>query len=198
MRVMASIAPLHIGVAGGAGEVDALVALRSREAIARGWLPGAVTVDGADRDGYDDDAVHIVIRDGDEVIGGFRLILPLPGRPLPIETAFDLALEPAGRVVQWGRLILAPRYRGDRDHRLPLACFAAIWLETTRRGLEHVAGVVSPRLKQLYEVMGWDFRIVGPSRQVDGEERYPAMTTTDTIRSGVELLGNVVATQPSV
>jgi len=193
---MDAIAPLRIGVAHDAAEVAALVVLRSREAIVRGWLQGAANFDGADRDRYDDDAVHIVIRDGDEVVGGFRLILPMPGQPLPIETAFELELEPKGQVVQWGRLILAPRYRGDGDHRLPLACFAAIWLETTRRGFDRVAGVVSHRLKLLYEGMGWDFRILGPPRKVDGESRYPAMTTTETIRSGVEVLGSLLTKTP--
>lgn len=193
---MDGIAPLQIGVARDAGEVGALVVLRSREAIARGWLQGAANFDGVDRDRYDDDAVHIVIRDDDEVVGGFRLILPMPGRPLPIETAFELELEPKGQVVQWGRLILASRYRGDGDHRLPLACFAAIWLETTRRGFDRVAGVVSHRLKLLYEGMGWDFRILGPPRKVDGESRYPAMTTTETIRSGVEVLGSLLKKTP--
>lgn len=192
MRVMDAIAPLQIGVARDAAEVDALVGMRSREAIARGWVEGTAGFDGADRDAYDDDAVHIVIRDGNRVVGGFRLILPLPARPLPIETAFGLSLEPAGRFVQWGRLILAPEYRGDRNHLLPLACFAAIWLETTRRGFDRVAGVVSHRLKLLYEGMGWDFTILGPPRKVDGESRYPAMTNTETIRSGVEVLGGLL------
>jgi hypothetical protein len=56
--------------------------------------------------------------------------------------------------------------------------------------------VVSRRLKLLYEGMGWDFRILGPPRHVDGEERYPAITTTETIRSGVEVLGSLLKKQP--
>jgi len=186
--LMSSIAPLCIGASGAADDIEAMQRLRGAEISERGWAPPESISAGLDRDEYDDDAVHIAIRDGAQIVGTCRLIMPAPHRSLPIERDFGLQLEPVGRVVQWSRLVLAPRYRGDPQHRLALACFAALWLQTTRRGFTACAGMVARPMLELYRSVGIEFSVLGPPRFVDGEERIPAASTTATMRSALGVM----------
>jgi len=186
--LMSSIAPLRIGVSGVADDITAMQRLRGAEIAERGWAsPGSIS-SRLDQDDYDADAVHVGIWDGPEIVGTCRLIVPAPHRPLPIERDFGLQLEPAGRVVQWSRLVLAPRYRGDPQHRLAIACFAALWLQTTQRGFAACAGMVDRSMLQLYRGLGIEFRVLGAPRFVDGEERTAAVSTVATIRTALGVM----------
>jgi hypothetical protein len=183
-----SVAPLRVGVAKSAADLDAMSRLRCAEIIERGWALPEAMPDGRDSDEYDAGAVQIAIWDGPDVVGACRLVLPSQERPLPVEREFGLRLEPPGGVVEWGRLVLADRYRGDRQHRLTAACLAALWLETTRRGFDACAGAAAKPLLALYEMMGFDVDVLGPPRWVHGDERYLARSSATTIRSGLEVL----------
>lgn len=189
LRLMASIAPLRIGVARDGADLDAMFRLRGTEIVERGWAPPHALPSGRDRDEYDDDrAVQIAIWDTAEVVGACRLLLPSPHRWLPIERDFDLRLEPRGGVVQWSRLVLAQRLRGDPQHRLAMACFAALWLQTTARGFDACAGAVAKPMLELYRAIGMDFQVMAPPRVVDGEERYPALSSAATARSALDVM----------
>lgn len=190
--IMSSIAPLRIGVAHDAADLDAMFRLRGREIVERGWMSPRSKPTGLDRDEYDDDAVHIAIRDSREIVGACRLLLPSLGRLLPIERDFDLRLEPRGRVVQWSRLVLARAHRGDPRHRLALACFAALWLQTTRHGFDACAGAIAKPMLELYRGIGMDFEVLGAPRFVDGEERYPALSSAATVRSALGVMRRLV------
>ena len=192
IELMSSIAPLRIGVASGEGDLDAMFRLRGREIVERGWASPEAMPTGRDRDEYDDDAVHIAIWDAAEVVGGCRLLLPSRQRLLPIERDFDLRLEPRGRVVQWSRLVLARAHRGDPRHRLAMACFAALWLETTRRGFDACAGAIAKPMLELYHAIGMDFQVLAAPRLVDGEERYPALSSAATVRSSLRVMRRLV------
>ncbi len=187
-RVIASVAPLRVGVAESQADLDAMFQLRGAETIERGWAPAEAIPDGREQDEYDAAAVQIAIWDGSAVVGACRLVLPSPERLLPIEREFGLRLEPPGGVVEWGRLVLAERYRGDRRHRLTAACLAALLLETTRRGFGVCAGAAAKPILLMYEAMGFTFEVLGPPRWLHGEERYPARSSSATIRSGLEVL----------
>jgi N-acyl-L-homoserine lactone synthetase len=187
-QLIASIAPLRIGVTEDAADLDAMFRLRGAEIAERGWAsrdPGSIERDCDDDDG---DAVQIAIWDAAEVVGTCRLLLPSPRRLLPLERAFGLRLEPQGGVVQWSRLVLARRCRGDPQHRLAIACFAALWRETARRGFAHCAGVVSKPMLDLYAGLGIAFEVVGPPRFVDGEQRYPAVSSASTLRTALAMM----------
>ncbi len=192
LELMCSIAPLRIGVARGDADLDAMFLLRGGEIVERGWAPTAVMPSGRDRDEYDDDAVHIAIWDAAEVVGACRLLLPSRQRLLPIERDFDLRLEPCGRVVQWSRLVLARAHRGDPQHRLAMACFAALWLQTTWRGFDACAGAVAKPMLELYRAIGMDFQVLAAPRFVDGEERYPALSSAATVRSALGVMRRLV------
>jgi N-acyl-L-homoserine lactone synthetase len=191
-RLTASIAPLRIGVARDAADLDAVFRLRGAEIIERGWAAPESLPSGRDHDEHDDDAVQIALWDDAEVVGTCRVLLPSPHRLLPIEREFGLRLEPPGGVVQWSRLVLAPRWRGDPQHRLAIACFAAMWLETRRRGYEACAGVVAKPMLALYAGMGMAFDVLAPPRVVDGEERYPALSSAATLRTALVVMQRLV------
>ena len=192
LELTSSIAPLRIGLAREAADLDAMFALRAGEIVERGWAPPASMPDGRDRDEYDDDAVHIAVFDTGKVVGACRLLLPSPHRLLPIERDFDLRLEPRGRVVQWSRLVLARAHRGDPQHRLAMACFAALWLQTTRHGFDACAGAIAKPMLELYRVIGMDFRVLAAPRMVDGELRYPALSSAATLRSALLVMRRLV------
>ena len=192
LELTMSIAPLRIGVTSDAADLDAIFRLRGAEIIERGWAPPGALPTGRDRDAYDDDAVHIAIRHAADVVGACRLLLPSPHRPLPIERDFELRIEPYGHVVQWSRLVLARAYRGDPQHRLAMACFAALWLETNRRGFDACAGVVAKPMLELYRSVGMDFQVLAAPRMVEGELRYPALSSAATVRSALRVIRRLV------
>ena len=92
-----------------------------------------------------------------------RLVLPVPGRRLPTAEAFELRVEPAGEVVDLGRLLVGPGFRGDPSQRAWGGLFALAWQETRLRGYEVMAGVASVRLLSAIGCSG-STEILGPTR----------------------------------
>ena len=152
-------AGVRIGVAHTAVEFDAVHRLR---------LP-----DGLERDVHDDRALQLVAWRGTTLVGTMRLVLPVPGRRLPTEAAFELRVEPAGEVVDLGRLLVGPGFRGDPSQRAWGGLFALAWQETRLRGYEVMAGVASVRLLERYRLLGVNAEILGPARTYWGAERHP-------------------------
>jgi len=192
IELTSSIAPLRIGVARDAADLDAMFRLRAREIVERGWASPASMPSGRDRDDSDDDAVQIAVFDAAEVVGACRLILPAPQRLLPLERDFDLRLEPRGGVVQWSRLVLARPYRGDPQHRLAMACFAALWLQTTRHGFDACSGAIATPMLKLYRAIGMDFQVLAEPRVIDGELRYPALSSAATLHTALRVMRGLV------
>jgi len=188
----ASIAPLRIAATRDAADLDAIFRLRGAEIVERGWASANASA-GYDQDEYDDDAVQFAVFDSANVVGTCRVLLPSPQRRLPIERAFDLQLVPTGGVVQWSRLVLAPAHRGDPHHRLAMACFAALWRETYRRGFAACAGVIAKPMLDLYRGIGMDFELLAKPRWVEGELRYPAQSSVATVRSAIRVMQRLVA-----
>ena len=191
-HLISSIAPLRIGVTDDAADLDAMFRLRGAEIVERGWASSDLASTERDCDVHDGDAVQIAIWDAAQVVGTCRLLLPSPQRLLPLERDFALRLEPHGGVVQWSRLVLARRYRGDPQHRITVACFAALWRESARRGFAHCAGMVSKPLLDLYAGLGIAFEVVGPPRFVEGEQRYPAVSSASTLRTALAVMRRLV------
>jgi hypothetical protein len=166
-RLLAGAEPVRVAVASDDEDLRALQRLRYRQV--REWI-AAPEPDG---DTHDDDALHIAAWDGAALAGGMRLVLPAPGRLLPVEEAFGLEVEPRGAVAEAGRLVIAPEHRGDPAHRIWGALFARAWLELRARGLSVLAGSASPRMVERLTALGLPFVILGPAREHWGELRHP-------------------------
>lgn len=102
-----------------------------------------------------------------------RLVLPTPRRRLPVEEAFGVDIEPRGRVVEAGRLVVAPAHRGDRSHRIWGALFARAWLTMRGLGFGLLCGAASPTLVQRLRALGLPFEVLGAPRPHWGEQRVP-------------------------
>lgn len=165
-------APLRVALAATDEQRAAVFALRYRQVAEHGWADGS-RLPGAEREPGDDDALHVVAWDGDRLAGTVRLVLPAPGRRLPVETAFDLDVEPRGAVVEAGRLVVAPEYRGDPAHRVWGSLFARAWLAMRPHGHTVLAGAASPRMVERLRALGLPFEVLGPARVHWGEARHP-------------------------
>jgi GNAT superfamily N-acetyltransferase len=129
--------------------------------------------EGRERDDHDDVAVHLVCLDAGAVVGTLRVVAPAPGRPLPTERDFGLAIDPPGSAVDVGRVVVAPSHRGARGHLVMAGLAARAWQEARALGLERVVGTGSERAIALYRGLGMQVAELGPSRMFWGEERSP-------------------------
>lgn len=172
-RLIAIAPPVRVAVAGRRADREAAYALRFRQVVADGWAPAKRFPDGLERDAHDADAVQVCAWEGDELVGTLRLVLPVPGRLLPVEEAFGLRVEPAGAVAEAGRLVIDPAHRGDAAHRVWGALFARAWLTMRGRGLSVLAGAATLSMIERLRALGLPFEVLGPARRFWGEERHP-------------------------
>jgi N-acyl-L-homoserine lactone synthetase len=172
-RLLAAAPELRVAVAGTDTEREAAYRLRYVQVVAHGWADRAQLTGGLERDAFDADALHVCAWDGDSLVGTLRLVLPVAGRPLPVEAAFGLEIEPHGEVVEAGRLVIDPAYRGDPGHRAWGALFACGWLAMRARGFSVLAGAAAPRTVEQLRALGLPFEILGPTRPHWGEDRHP-------------------------
>lgn len=166
--------PLRIEVAHTDAELEAIFRLRFQVASEMGWIAPGEAPDGLERDSYDDDAIHIGAWDGERLVGTQRLVFPAPGRPMPLEEAFELEIEPRGQVVQADRTAIARSHRGDRRHLLLAGLMSRSWLEWRSRGFHRCTGAITEPLVHVYREVGLDVEVLGEAREYWGELRSPA------------------------
>jgi putative hemolysin len=164
---------LRVAVAATRAEREAAYRLRYEQVVRHGWAHRDDLPAGVERDAYDAEALHVGAWDGGVLVGALRLVMPVAGRRLPVEAAFGLDIEPRGAVVEVGRLVITPAYRGDPAHRAWGALFARAWLSTRAGGFAVLAGAASPRMVERLRVLGLPFEVLGPARPYWGEERHP-------------------------
>jgi N-acyl-L-homoserine lactone synthetase len=172
-RLLGAAAPMRVALAATEAEREASYRLRYAQVVADGWASRDALGPGAESDAYDAEALHVVAWQGDAAAGTLRLVLPAPGRRLPVEVAFDLDVEPRGAVVEAGRLVVAPELRGDPAHRIWGALLARGWLTVRERGLSVLAGTASARMVETLRAVGLPFEILGPARPYWGQDRHP-------------------------
>jgi hypothetical protein len=124
-------------------------------------------------DPYDDHALQLAAWRGSVLVATMRLVLPVPGRRLPTEAAFDLNVDPRGEVVDIGRLLVGPAFRGDPAHRAWDGLFGLAWQEARARSYTVLAGAASTPLVERYRLLGVHAEILGPSRTEAGVELHP-------------------------
>lgn len=136
---------LSVGLARDGGEIRAAQRLRWRifaEEMGARLHSGEP---GLDQDGFDAHCDHLVVRDGSEIVGTYRILAPEAARRAGAyysESEFDLSrLQPLrGRMAELGRSCIAPRYRSG-------GAIALLWSGISRyvlaRGYEYLAGCAS-------------------------------------------------------
>jgi N-acyl-L-homoserine lactone synthetase len=174
VALLARAAPLHFTRAETVADRDAIFRLRYDVVVESGWASAQEFPDGMEHDAYDEDAIQIAGWDGEVLACTTRLVIPRVGRPQPVEAAFGLTLEPQGRVVDCGRVIVAPRYR-KQGHLILWALLGRVWQEMRAEGFDRVAGIFSGRIIALYEQMGFRVRVLGPGKMHWHQERFPIL-----------------------
>ena len=184
-RVVAAAAPLAFRRARSEGELEAVFRLRYRVCVDRGWVKAEELPDGVERDAYDERAIHLTAWDGERLAALCRIVLPEPGRRLPVEATFDLVLEPPGQVVDLGRVAVADTYRGN-DRRVLSGLVGCAWLEARSLGFHDCSGVASKPMLELYRRAGLEMTVLGPPRLSWGEWRMPIQI--DVVRTAERVI----------
>lgn len=149
--------------------------LRYRAITHHGWAHPEDYPDGLETDHRDDKALHIVGWDGAIPAAAARLIFPTAGQRLPTEEAFDLEIEPVGRVVDMGRVTVEPAY-SSIQHRVLAGLMAFAWREIAARGYTDACGAFASRAAiRIYQHMGFKTKILAPARPYWGDERFPIL-----------------------
>jgi hypothetical protein len=172
-QLLAAAPELTVTVAETDAERQAAYRLRYEQVVAHDWADREQLPEGLEYDAFDADSLQVCAWHGDSLVGTLRLVLPVPGRALPVEVDFELAIEPVGEVVEAGRLVISPSYRGDPAHRAWGALFACGWLSMRTRGFSVLAGAAAPRTVKQLRALGLPFEILGPARPHWGEDRHP-------------------------
>lgn len=172
-RALTRLAPLRFDVAAGARERDAVHRMRCDCILAEGWARAEDFPDGRERDADDDRATFLVCRDGDALAGSVRIVAPAAAAPLPVERDFGVRARPPGRVVEVGRLIVAPGARAGRSHLVLGGLCARAWLLVSASGHVGAISTATPALIELYRGLGLRVSVLGPARSHWGARRAP-------------------------
>ena len=172
-RLLAALPSLRVAVAATQAEREATYRLRYEQVVGHGWARRDDLPPGGEYDEHDAEALHIGAWDGAQLAGTLRLVLPVPGRRLPVEADFGVDIEPRGAVAEAGRLVIAPAFRGDPAHRIWGALLARAWLSLRAHGYTVLAGAASPRMVEQLRALGLPFEVLAPARPHWGEQRHP-------------------------
>jgi len=178
-RVLARLAPLAFEVARTPADRDAVLRMRYACVVAQGWARPEELPNGRERDEYDDEAVFVACRDGEELVGSMRLVPASPERPLPTERDFGIRARPAGAVLEAGRIVVAPSVRRGRGHLVLAGLCARGWMEAYARGYDRAIAAAAPELIELYRGLGLRVSVLGPPRRHWGVERAPIQLEGD-------------------
>src|SRR5918999_125088 len=173
---------LSVGLARDAGEVRE--AQRLRWQVFAGELGAKLqsAEPGIDHDIFDPYCEHLVVRDGDLVVGTYRLLPPEGAKRIGLyysETEFDLIRLRGirSRMVELGRSCIAPAYRSG-------AVIALLWAGVARyvlaHGYTHLAGCASISVAQAAGVAAQlKKHLAPPEYRVTPRRRLPSSTETE-------------------
>lgn len=192
------VAPISFRIARSEEDRQAVYRMRYQAVIERGWLKPEDLPGGFEADEYDIGAVHVMAWDGEVLAASSRLVLPEPGRKLPTEEAFDLAVEPRGQVVDAGRFVVAKAY-STIQHRMLSALVARTWLQARALGYSHAcAAFTSAAMIRVYRHMGIKITVLGPAKRYWGTDRYPvSFEAADSLPSLVERWPGMFSSEPN-
>jgi N-acyl-L-homoserine lactone synthetase len=170
--ILDELLPLRFGEVEDRKQRDACFRIRQRAVLEMRMRDADLVTDDLEHDEYDDSAVQIVGRDDAKIIATCRLVLPAAGRVLPTVKAFELELDGADEIVELGRVVVDPLYRGD-GHSVFMGLVAQAWRSMRLRGFAGVIGATSGRMLALFDALGFAITRLGPPRNYWGEERHP-------------------------
>ncbi len=135
--------------------------------------------DGRDVDAFDnDDATHILITDGDDLVGGSR-ITPLD-RPNLLQTVFNGLVQgdlPAAPWLgaDWTRFYVRPdRREGRRRSPESAALFCAVMEHALCEGFSYITFVSSIYMLEHGTSVGWRIHPLGAPEMIDGKPTVAA------------------------
>lgn len=168
-RLLAA-SPYRFTLATGPADRAIAYGIRAEVSVQAGWVPPGSLPGGLDRDEFDDAAAHMLGWRGAEPVCTGRLVFP-PG-PLPTEAACGLVVEPAGQVVEVGRMaVLGPHQTFGHGAFLALLC--RLYLEARAAGYEFACGMMAAPARSLVARLGLRLEQLGPERAHHGQLRAP-------------------------
>ena len=172
--LLSQLQPMRFAEATNERERDEAFRLRYRAIAELGLASLQEYPHGLDCDDLDADATQIVGWDGETAVATLRILQRSDGRALPVESAFSLDLASVEPVVEWGRLVVDPNYRGDGQSVL-LGLAARAWISMRSLGFTTAVGATSKQIIALLEGIGFAITVLGPARMYLGAERYPIL-----------------------
>jgi hypothetical protein len=166
---MLAMSPFTYRLAADDAERDTAYRLRARAALSRRWRTPAELPDGRECDGYDARALHVIGWHEQTPMATGRIVLP-PG--LPTEEECGSVVEPAGEVVDVGRMCVAADYQGV-EHAAFVGLMCALYAEIRRRGFPVACGMMSRPARSLVGQLGLRVETLGPERTYWREQRAP-------------------------
>lgn len=161
---------LTFGVAETAEERNAVFALRYAAALERGWTGAASVTEGLERDEYDEDALLLVARSGDEIVATLRLVVELERvRALLGEHGFAADV-PAEGTIEVGRLTVARPHR-KRSRELMVGLLAEGVRATLARGVARWVSFAEENSIRFCRRHGFPVKVVGTPGLVDTAPR---------------------------
>lgn len=174
--ILDELEPLHFGEAQDPRECEDCYRLRYRAVVEMRMTSAERFPSGLEHDEFDAEAVQLLGRDEGSVIATARLVLPAPGRSLPTERDFELRLSDGLEVVEFGRVVVDPRYRGD-GHSVFMGLAAQAWLSMRARGFTAAIASTHRRLIDLFEALGFTVTVLGPARTCWGNSGTRSFAT---------------------
>jgi hypothetical protein len=181
-RQKAVTAPIRFKVVQTPADLEAVYRLRYRVAVARGWVLPEKFPDGLESDAYDARAVSIAAWGDGSLVAAARIVLPIPGEPLPTEVASGLTIEPRGRVVELGRVVVDP---GSAVPRRPIFLGMAdeIWRQMRDREFAVACGNLSRGMARLYRLNGLVVTFISSPNRSWGDDRHPALISIQSLQN---------------
>lgn len=194
--ILHELEPLHFREAQDPREREDCYRLRYRAVVEMEMTASGRFPSGLEHDEFDAEAVQLLGQDEGSVIATARLVLPAPGRSLPAERDFELRLSDGLEVVEFGRVVVDPRYRGD-GHSVFMGLAAQAWLSMRARGFTAAIASTHRRLIDLFEALGFTVTVLGPARTCWGEQRHPIICDGRPAIPGIERQWLAAGTEPA-
>ncbi|HLF79088.1 MAG TPA: GNAT family N-acyltransferase [Dehalococcoidia bacterium] len=164
--------PALISEAATPEERQATYRLRYQAVTERGWADPADFPEGLEYDEFDDAAVHVCAWLDGKLLASTRVVFPQAYSLLPTEKTFGCRIEPAGKVIDIGRTVVARQLGGlGRDALIGVLLYC--WQLGRRNDFTHCCGAFSAAMLRLYKQLSIEVTVIGEPVTYMGEQRYP-------------------------
>jgi N-acyl-L-homoserine lactone synthetase len=156
--------------------------LRYTAVVESHWQRPDAFPEGIERDADDDDAVHLVSRLNEQVVGTMRLIVE-PARVAELLRQHELdRLYHAGDTMFVGRLTVARPHR-SRSREVTVGLYAELIRVASERGIRRAITFLAENAVRFYRRQGFPLKLVGPPSEVTGVQRQPAVFDVEVLEA---------------